>query len=346
MLDYTLPAYTLSVLDQSPIAEGKTAADALADTLDLARHCDALGFSRYWVAEHHASPALAGAAPEALIGPIALTTRRIRVGSGGVMLPHYSPFKVAETFCLLSALAPGRIDLGVGRAPGGDMRTMLALQRDRSRRMPMDDFPGNLAELIAYFGDGLPEDHPFAVLKDTLPSGGGTPEPWLLGSSMDSALWAAEAGLPYCFADFINRDGAAMTAEYRKRFKPSLHLAEPHAMVASWVIAAEDTETAERLGKPAAMLGALLHRNVLIPVPTIETAESWIADNPGALDARRRRAILGTPAEIRKQIDAVVEEYGADEMMLVNIMSDHAARKHSYSLVAAEYGLAIEDEAA
>ncbi|MBC2776822.1 LLM class flavin-dependent oxidoreductase [Parasphingopyxis marina] len=338
--------YTLSVLDQSPIAEGRSAADALADTLDLARHCDALGYRRYWVAEHHASPALGGAAPEALIGPIALATQQIRVGSGGIMLPHYSPFKVAETFALLSALAPNRIDLGLGRAPGGDMRTMLALQRDRSRRMPLDDFPSNLAELLAYFGEGLPEDHPFASLEDTLPSGGGMPAPWLLGSSMDSALWAAEAGLPYCFADFINRDGAPIAAEYRKRFTPSVHGEAPHVMVASWTIAADDSETAIRLGKPAAMLGALLHRNVLIPVPTLETAESWIADNPGALDARRRRAILGTPAEVHAELDAVAAEYEADEMMLVNIMADHDARKHSYSLVAGEYGLAKHGEAA
>lgn len=334
-----MPDYTLSVLDQSPIAEGRRSADALADTLDLAKHCDALGYRRYWIAEHHASPALAGVAPEALIGPIAQATKRIRVGSGGIMLPHYSPFKVAETFALLSALAPGRIDLGIGRAPGGDGRTMMALQRDRSRRMPMDDFPNNLAELIAYFAGTLPGDHPFAPLAETLPSGGGAPEIWLLGSSMDSALWAAEAGLPYCFADFINRDGADMTRAYRERFAPSATLAEPRVMVASWAIAAETRERAERLGKPGAMLGALLRRNVLIPVPSVETAESWLADHPEAL-SRRRRAILGTPAECRAEIDAVAAEYGADEMMLVNIMSDHAARRDSYRLIAEQYGLA------
>lgn len=336
----TMPDYRLSILDQSPIAEGRSAADALADTLDLARHGDTLGYDRYWVAEHHASPALAGAAPEALIGPIALATKRIRVGSGGVMLPHYSPFKVAETFALLSALAPERIDLGLGRAPGGDGRIMLALQRDRSRRMPHDDFPNNLAELLAYFDGTLPEDHPFFPLTDTLPAGGGTPEAWMLGSSMDSALWAAEAGLPYCFADFINCDGAAMTAEYRARFKPSIRLAQPHVMVASWVIAAEAREQAERLAKPAAMLGALLQRNVLIPVPAIETAEDWLEKNPNALGKRRRRIVLGTASEVHQQLDEVAGEYGADEMMLVNIMGDHAARKHSYALVAEEYGLA------
>lgn len=334
-----MPDYALSVLDQSPIAENRTSADALADTLDLAQHCDALGYDRYWIAEHHASPALAGAAPEAMIGPIALATERIKVGSGGIMLPHYSPFKVAEVFGLLSALAPGRIDLGIGRAPGGDGRTMMALQRDRSRRMPMDDFPSNLAELIAYFAGTLPEDHPFAPLADTLPSGGGAPEIWLLGSSMDSALWAAEAGLPYCFADFINRDGAEMARAYRERFQPSATLDAPKVMVASWAIAAPVHDEAVRLGLPGAMLGALLRRNVLIPVPTVETAEGWLADHPEALQ-RRRRAILGTPAECRAEIDAVAEEYGADEMMLVNIMSDHAARRESYRLIAEEYGLA------
>ncbi|MCA1749055.1 MAG: LLM class flavin-dependent oxidoreductase [Parasphingopyxis sp.] len=340
-----MPAYTLSVLDQSPIAEGRSAADALADTLDLARHCDALGYYRYWVAEHHASPALAGAAPEVLIGPIAQATKKIRVGSGGIMLPHYSPFKVAEVFGLLSALAPGRIDLGIGRAPGGDGRTMIALQRDRSRRMPHDDFPNNLAELVDHFAGSLPDDHPFAPLAETLPSGGGMPEIWLLGSSMDSALWAGEAGLPYCFADFINRDGAAIASAYRERFQPSAALAEPWVMVASWAIAAEDHDEAVRLGRPGAMLGALLRRNVLIPVPTIETAEGWLAEHPEAT-ARRRRAIVGTPREVRAGIDEAAEEYGADEMMLVNIMSDHAARRQSYRLIAGEYGLAEPGQAA
>jgi len=341
-----MTGYALSVLDQSPVAEGRTSADAIADTLDLARLTDALGYHRYWVAEHHSSPALAGVAPEAVIGPIAQATTQIRVGSGGIMLPHYSPFKVAETFALLSAIAPGRIDLGLGRAPGGDGRIMLALQRDRGRRMPHDDFPDNLGELLAYFDGTLPDDHPFAPLADTLPSGGGKPETWLLGSSIDSALWAAGAGLPYCFADFINPEGQAMTAEYRKRFKPSAHLAEPHVMVASWVIAADSTKQATRLGQPAAMLGALLRRNVLIPVPSIETAEDWLAKNPAALESRKRRVIVGTAVDCRAALDSVAADYRADEIMLVNIMPDHGARRDSYRLIAEEYGLAPRAKAA
>lgn len=329
----------LSVLDQSPIAEGTTAADALANTLDLARLADDLGYHRYWLAEHHASPALAGAAPEALIGPVALATRRIRVGSGGIMLPHYSPFKVAETFRLLSALAPGRIDLGIGRAPGSDQRTAYALQRDRSRRLPHDDFPQNLAELVAYLGDTLPADHAFAALADTLPTGGGSPDVWLLGSSPDSALWAAEAGLPYCIADFINSDAAPLADLYRRRFQSSAHLAAPHLMIATWAIAADDRDEAERLAAPSRMMMAHLRRGTLIPVPSTDKAVAWLADNP-AFARGGRRTVLGSPPEVREGLEAVAGEYGADELMLVNILPDHVARRRSYELVAREYGLA------
>lgn len=336
--------YRLSVLDQSPIAEGATAAQALANTLDLARTCDAHGYHRYWLAEHHASPALAGAAPEALIGPVALATDRIRVGSGGIMLPHYSPFKVAETFRMLCALAPGRIDLGLGRAPGSDQRTAYALQRDRSRRMP-DDFPEALAELTAYLEGTLPEDHPFHPLQATLPTGGGNPELWLLGSSPDSALWAAERGLPYCFADFINSEGAMLAQHYRRSFRPSARLDRPHVMVATWAIAAATSAEAERLAMPARMMFAHLITGRLIAVPSIETAEEWLAANPSAA-RRNRRTVLGTPAEVHAQLDQVATDYGADEVMLVNILPDHAARRRSYELVAAEYGLAKRAEAA
>lgn len=330
--------YLLSVLDQSPIADGMTAAQALSNTLDLARVCDAAGYHRYWLAEHHASPALAGCAPEALIGPVALATRNIRVGSGGVMLPHYSPFKVAQTFAMLAALAPNRIDLGLGRAPGSDQRTAYALQRDRSRQMPVDDFPGNLAELLAYLGDGLPADHPFASLKDTMPSGGGVIEPWLLGSSTDSAAWAAEAGLPYCIADFINSEGRPQAELYKRKFRPSRWLKAPYLMVATWAIAAPTHGEAERLALPSRMMFYHLLRGNLIPVPSVETAERWAEANPAA-PSRNRRATLGTPAEVRVELDTVAAHYGADEMMLVNILPDHIARVRSYELIAEEYGL-------
>ncbi len=335
-------SYSLSVLDQSPIAEGSTAADALANTLDLARACDAYGYDRYWLAEHHASPGLAGAAPEALIGPVALATKRIRVGSGGIMLPHYSPFKVAETFALLNSLAPGRIDLGLGRAPGSDQLTAFALQRDRSKRMPYDDFPNNLAEILAYYGDGLPADHPFAKLKDTLP--GEAPEVWLLGSSPDSALWAGEAGLPYCIADFINSDAVPLADIYRRNFQPSARMAAPYLMVATWTIAAETQPAAERLALPSAMMFAHLIRGELIAVPSVEKAEIWAAQNSNP--SRNRRRCIGTAAEVHAQLDAVAADYGADEMMLVNILPDHAARVRSYELIAAEYGMTRLAEAA
>jgi len=340
----------LSVLDQSPIAAGSTAAQAVANTLDLARVADRLGYHRYWLAEHHASPALAGAAPEALIGPVALATTRIRVGSGGIMLPHYSPFKVAETFKLLAAIAPGRIDLGLGRAPGSDQRTALALRQDRARGFGAEDFTQSLAELLAYLDEapdgGLPADHAFAALRDTLPTGGGALPVWLLGSSHDSAMLAARLGLPYCVADFINSDGDELAELYRRNFRPSAHLDAPSVIAAVWTIAAPTTEEATRLAMPAAMMFAHLVRGVLIPVPSIEQAETWLAANPQAMAMRRRRVVTGAPAEVRAQLDEVATLYGADELMLINILPDHAARIRSYELVAVEYGLAALQRAA
>ena len=217
----------LSVLDQSPVSEGSTGAQALHNTLDLARLADRLGYHRYWVAEHHGTPMLASTSPEVLIGPVASATERIRVGSGGVMLPHYSPFKVAEAFSVLAGLYPGRIDLGLGRAPGTDLATSHALQRDRRQAAP-DDFPQQLAELLAYLEDALPENHPFARLT-ALPGLPERPEVWMLGSSPQSAIWAGELGLPYSFADFINPGGAEIAALYRDKFAPGERLPAPRA---------------------------------------------------------------------------------------------------------------------
>src|SRR5215213_8951851 len=228
----------ISVLDQTPVSEGSSGSQALQNTIDLARLADELGFHRYWVAEHHGGGMVAGPSPEVLIGPIASATTRLRVGSGGVMLPHYSALKVAETFSMLSGLHPGRIDLGVGRAPGTDPQTMFALQRDRRQAAP-DDFPEQLAELLAYLEDSLSEEDPFRRLGHRLPGHPQAPEPWLLGSSAQSAIWAAQLGLPYAFADFINPQGAEITGLYRERFEPSPRLADPQVAVASWALCAE-----------------------------------------------------------------------------------------------------------
>src|ERR1700761_6567445 len=236
----------LSVLDQSPIAEGSTGADALSNTLDLARLADRLGYTRYWVAEHPGGPMLAGPSPEVLIGPIASATERIRVGSGGVMLPHYSPLKVAESFTILAALYPGRIDLGLGRASGTDPLTTFALQRDRRQASP-DDFPQQLAELLAYFDNSLPEDHPFHRLAAILPGLPELPTPWLLGSSPQSAIWAAQIALPYAFADFINPPGAEIARDYRQRYAQAGHDTASRTAVCGWVLCADTEEEAQRL---------------------------------------------------------------------------------------------------
>src|ERR1700758_3374373 len=224
----------VSILDQSPISEGSSGADALRNTVDLARLADDLGYARYWVAEHHGPPMLACASPEVLIATIASSTERIRVGSGGVMLPHYSPLKVAETFTVLAGLFPGRIDLGLGRAAGTDPLTTFALQRDRRQASP-DDFPQQLAELLAYFDDSLPGDHPFARLAKVLPGLPELPVPWLLGSSAQSAIWAGQLALPYAFADFINSEGAEITKLYRERFVPTESSPAERTAVAVWV---------------------------------------------------------------------------------------------------------------
>jgi luciferase family oxidoreductase group 1 len=330
------PPFRLSVLDQSPVSEGSSGAQALQNTLDLARLADRLGYHRYWVAEHHGGPMLAGPSPEALIGPIAAATARIRVGSGGVMLPHYSPFKVAETFSLLAGLFPGRIDLALGRAAGTDPLTAFALQRDRRQAAP-DDFPQQLAELLGYLEDRLPPDHPFARLAKTLPGRPERPEPWLLGSSPQSALWAAELGLPYAFADFINSEGAEIAALYRERFAEHEHAGvKPRTAVGVWVICAESDEEARRLATSGRMTFTLLRRGELIAVPPPEKAIEFLAaeDRTTGLPRSGRRAVVGSPAAVRAELEEVVASYGAEEAIIVSITYDHRARRRSYELLA------------
>jgi luciferase family oxidoreductase group 1 len=326
----------LSILDQSPVPEGSTGAQALRNTIDLAQLADRLGYHRYWVAEHHGGPMLAGPSPEALIGPIAAATERIRVGSGGVMLPHYSPFKVAETFSLLAGLHPGRIDLGLGRAAGTDPMTAFALQRDRRAAAP-DDFPQQLSELLGYLDGTLPADHPFARLAEALPGRPERPEPWLLGSSEQSAVWAAGLGLPYAFADFINAKGAPAARLYRERFAEHEREEAPRVAVAVWAICAESEQEARRLGTSGRMAFTLLRQGRLIPVPPPERAERFLAaQEQGGGSRGGRRALLGTPEQVHEQLLGVVDEYGAEEAIVVNILYDHEARRRSYELLAEE----------
>ncbi|HEX4107856.1 MAG TPA: LLM class flavin-dependent oxidoreductase [Solirubrobacteraceae bacterium] len=322
----------VGVLDQSPISEGSNGSEALRHTIDLARLTDSLGYDRYWVAEHHSTPMLAGPSPEALIGPIAAATEHLRVGSGGVMLPHYSPLKVAETFSVLAGLFPGRIDLGLGRALGTDPLAGFALQRDRRQAAP-DDFPQQLAELLAYLDDNLPAEHPFARLAPLLPGRPERPAPWLLGSSPQSGIWAAELGLPYAYADFINPGGAEIAARYRERCQGDAYVA-----VCAWVICADSDEEAQRIASSARMARALLHRGQLIPVPTPERALPFLEEH-GRGGGVGRRGIVGSPERVREGLDALAAEYGADELLIVTITFDHGARRRSYELLAEAFAL-------
>jgi luciferase family oxidoreductase group 1 len=332
--------FKLGVLDQSPIPAGETAGRALRNSLELAQLADRLGYERYWLAEHHGTPALACASPEVLIGPIAAVTERIRVGSGGIMLPHYSPLKVAESFSMLSGMFPGRIDLGIGRAAGTSPAVSFALQRDRRQRSP-DDFRDQLAELLGYFDDSVEESGPLRQISRALPSLT-SPKPYLLGSSLQSAVWAAELGLPYVFADFINADGAETVEYYRRNFQPSNWLQAPYLIVASWVVCADTVDEAMRLSASVRMLMALLHRGQLIAVPSPERAREFLKREGIAPDSvpAGRRMIVGDTEQVKSGLRALAGEYGgADEFLLVNILYDHEARLRSYELTARAFSM-------
>jgi luciferase family oxidoreductase group 1 len=328
----------LSVLDQSPVAEGSTGGDALRNSVDLARFAEQLGYHRYWVAEHHGTPMLACASPEVLIAAIGSATSRIRIGSGGVMLPHYSPLKVAETFSMLAGLYGDRVDLAVGRAPGSDPLTAFALQRDRRQAAP-DDFPDQLSELLAFEWNRLPPGHRFARLS-RLPGGTTRPEVWLLGSSPQSAVWAAEAGLPYAFADFINPAGSEIAAYYRQHYTPSHANPAPYTIASIWVLCAETDEAARRLAASSRMAFTLFLQGTPIPVPPVEKGLAFLAEHPESADAldRRRRWIVGSPETVRAGMASLAAEYQADEVMVVTITYEHAARRRSYELIAKAFG--------
>ncbi|UCD69539.1 MAG: LLM class flavin-dependent oxidoreductase [Betaproteobacteria bacterium] len=329
----------LSVLDQSPIIHGHSPAEAVRETIKLAKAAEELGYHRYWLAEHHNMHGLADPCPEILLGAIGSATSRIRVGTGGVLLPYYSPAKIAEIFRMHEALFPGRIDLGIGRAPGGDMLTAKAIN-------PMsfyasDAFPQQVVDLVGWLDDKLPEDHPFKRVR-AMPTGAGAPEVWLLGSSDYSANLAAHLGLRFAFAHFINACGGdEVSRAYRHMFQPSTREPTPHSLVCVFVICAQTNEEAERLAAP------IDHRRVLMAtgreslILTTKQALGWSYSQQEAAIIRRERArvVLGTPDTVRERLLQVQRAYEADELMIITITGDYASRLQSYQLLAEAFDL-------
>jgi luciferase family oxidoreductase group 1 len=332
----------LSVIDQSPVPTGCTPADALQNTIELARLTDRLGYERYWIAEHHAMPTLACSAPEILLARVGAETKRIRIGSGGVMLPHYSPFKVAEQFRMLHALYPNRVDLGVGRAPGGSPLDSYALRRERVDRPLPDDFPEQLVEMLAFLDGAFAEKHAFSriLVSPLMP---GSPDVWMLGSSMWSADAAAQLGLPYAFAHFISPEPTRPAIEhYYSRFKPSRYLAAPKAIVALGAICAETDADATRLMASARLMRRRRDRGEWLPVPTVDEAIAELGD--AALKPMREtsewpRYFVGSPITLKQRFEDLATALRLDEVMIVTIVHDHQARMRSYELLAREFNL-------
>ena len=299
----------LSILDQSPVIRGQNARQAVLETLALARQADSLGYHRYWLAEHHAIAALADPCPELLVARLGAETSRLRIGTGGVLLPYYSAFRTAESFRMLEALYPGRIDLGVGRAPGGDARTAHAVAGggfpDPER------FPEQVWELGALLAGRLPDDHPYkrVRLQPEVPT---QPEIWLLGSSGYSGSLAAQLGMPFSFAHFINPHGGDQVMQaYRQSFQPG-HEAAPRTMVCTFAICGEDDADAERLAQAIDLRRLHMALNIDAPVPTAEEAAShaYTAEERRYVQGQRARAVIGGPQRVRRELEAMAQEVG------------------------------------
>lgn len=330
----------LSVLDQSPIRAGATPADAIRESIALAQACDRLGYHRYWLAEHHASGGLAGAAPEILIGHIAGATEHLRVGSGGVMLSHYSALKVAETFRMLETLYPGRIDLGVGRAPGSDGHTARALQAGPGKAS-IDYYPRQVLDVIGFMNDALEDDHPFAAIK-AQPLGPSAPQVWMLGSSADSATYAAHFGLPFSFAHFINTQGGDRIMQaYRQHFRPSAYCPEPEGTIGVFALCAETQEQADYLIKSRDLWLLRLMKGEWGPFPTPEEADAYpySPHDYAIIEANRDRSVSGPPDKVKAELERLAELYGVEELVVVTISHDFAARVRSYELLAEAFAL-------
>ncbi|WP_409251727.1 LLM class flavin-dependent oxidoreductase [Bacillus sp. SCS-153A] len=327
----------LSVLDQSPIAEGMSPETALENTVKLAKYAEELGFSRFWVSEHHDTTTLAGSSPEVLIAHLAAKTERIRIGSGGIMLPHYSSYKVAENFRVLEGLNPGRIDLGIGRAPGGMPRASLALNNGSYRNV--NQYPEQIDDLLGYLMDELPDNNPYEGLQAT-PKISTIPEVWMLGSSPSSAVLAAQKGLPYTFAQFINGEGGPQyTKDYRSHFIPSKLLSRPRNMTAVFVICAETDEEAERIATSIDLSLIMVEQGMRsngTPSPEKAAAYQYSRFEKARVLENRKRMIVGNPQVVKKRLMELSEQYETDEIMLVTITHDFKDKVKSFELIAEE----------
>jgi luciferase family oxidoreductase group 1 len=337
----------LSVLDLSPITTGHSGATALRNSLDLAQLADRLGYTRYWVAEHHNLPSVASSAPDIMIGQIAALTRRMRVGSGGVMLPNHAPLMVAERFKVLEALFPGRIDLGLGRAPGTDPLTSVALRRRQDMRDD-DDFLERFQELMLLETRGFPEGHPFRNVR-AMPADVPLPPIYLLGSSGYSAELAAAIGAGFSFAHhFATHDAVDAMTSYREHFKPSPALARPLAILAVAVVAADTDEQAERLAATIDLNFVRRQKGEYLPLASPEEA---LAYDYAPIDRERirqgrERLFVGAPQTILARLLPFIAATHADEVMITTMIYDHAARRHSYELMAQAFGLAGQERQA
>jgi luciferase family oxidoreductase group 1 len=331
----------LSVLDQSTVVTGRSPDSSIRESMALARYAETLGYHRYWLAEHHNSASQAGTAPEILVAAIAATTERIRVGSAGVMLPHYSALKVAEQFRVIEAIAPGRIDLGVGRAPGSDGLTAHAL--NPAAATAAEQFPAQVRDLLAWVsGEPLIERHPFRSIS-AQPAGPTVPETWILGSSDYGAQVAAHFGLPYCFAAFITDGmGAAEALEiYRTGYRPSARHPTPYAAVCVWAVAAETEEEAERQFSSRGIWRLGRDRGVFTALPSPEEAAAEILTSAerARLDRLKGRSIYGTPERVGTRLRAMAAELQVEEVVILTTLHDPDARRRSYALLAREFAL-------
>ena len=323
----------LSVLDIVPLKQGATPAQAMAETLALARHVEALGYHRYWFAEHHGMEGIASAAPAVLIGQVAAITSQLRVGSGGVMLPNHSPLAIAEQFGTLEALFPGRIDLGIGRAPGTDPLTSAVLRRSRDAPSG-DDLPIMLQQLYGFFRGDFPAGHPYQKIR-AVPALGNEPPIWLLGSSDYSAGLAGRLGLPFAFAHHFSQGNTLPAlALYRERFRPGA-LERPHAMIAASVIVGEDDAQARRLALPNALAFLRLRQGRPASYPTLEDAERYPWTPPELAFAEDWLAanVVGGPASVQAQLERLLGATRADELMVLCAVPDQVARQRSYELL-------------